>query len=336
MPNPDSIFLDRCLNLARLGGSKVQTNPLVGAVLVANGKIIGEGYHRASGEAHAEINAIQAVQDKNLLKEATLYVSLEPCCIYGKTPPCTNAIISNQIPRVVIGCLDPNPRIAGQGIKRLRDAGVSVKLAKDPQPYQALNRIFFFNLAAQRPYISLKWAQSQDAFIAGLNEVGQPVSTKISAYPAAVFTHRLRATHQAILVGSATANIDNPSLNTRLYPGASPQAIVLGREKNLNPQLQILQTSPTTIVSAPSTEQSLSAWLAHIFHHHQIASILIEGGAKVLQQFIDQGLYEAVYRYRSPRILRQGVSAPVLGEDFPWSGNAQLGPDRLDWYQRPL
>jgi len=336
MPDFDSIFLQRCLTLASLGATKGQTNPMVGAVVVADGKIIGEGYHQALGEAHAEINAINSVSDKDLLKKASIYVSLEPCCFHGKTPPCTDAIIRYQIPRVVIGCLDPNPLVGGKGVKRLVKHGIEVILAKDPVPFQRLNRVFFFNLVHRRPYISLKWAQSQDAFIAGLDASGKPITTKISAYPAAIFTHRLRAEHQAILVGSNTANIDNPSLNTRLYPGVSPAPIVLGREKTLNPQLQTLQSPNPILISAPASGQSLADWLGEMYQEQNIASVLVEGGSNVLQQFIDNGLYESIYRYQSPKKLGKGVAAPILWEDYPWSGNAQLGPDRLDWYQRPL
>lgn len=336
MQDPDSIFLQRCLTLARLAGSKVQTNPLVGAVLVIDDKIIGEGYHQKSGEAHAEINAIKSVRDHSLLKKATLYVSLEPCCTYGRTPPCTDAIIANQIPRVVIGCLDPNPLVAGKGVERLKKAGVSVTIADDTSAFEDINSVFFFNLESKRPYITLKWAQSQDRYIAALNQEGLPKPTKISAYPASIFTHRLRAENQAILVGSNTANIDNPSLNTRLYPGVSPQAIVLGREKDLNPQLKLLQSSQSKLISAPKADQDLASWLTELYQQKKIASILVEGGTNVLQQFIDQGLYEKIYRYRSPSTLGQGVAAPVLEEAFPWSGNAQLGPDKLEWYQRPL
>lgn len=335
MRNADHSFLIRCIGLAQMGGTGVRTNPMVGAVVVYKGKIIGEGYHQSLGGPHAEVNAIQSVTDKSLLASSTLYVSLEPCCFHGKTPPCTDLIIAHRIEKVVIGCLDPNPLVAGQGVARLREHGVNVTIADDPQTFQALNKVFFFNQQQQRPYISLKWAQSQDGFIAGLDSSGHAVSTKISDYPAAVFTHRLRAEHQAILVGLNTANIDNPRLNTRLYPGLSPQAIVLGRAKKLKPNLHLLQRE-NHIVSMPQAEQTLTSWLSQLYKDQHIASILVEGGSHVLQQFIEANCFESLYRYRSPKVLVQGVKAPVLAEDFPWSGNAQLGPDRLDWYHRPL
>lgn len=336
MPDFDPIYLERCLQLARLGGSKVQTNPMVGAVVVKDRQIIGEGYHRSRGTSHAEVNAIRSVKQASLLPQSTLYVSLEPCCTYGKTPPCTDLILKHQIPKVIIGSLDPNPLVAGRGVARLRERGVEVVIVSDPTPFQALNRVFFFNQVHHRPFISLKWAQSQDGFIAAFNTLDHAISTKITDYPAAIFTHKLRAEHQAILVGANTANIDNPRLDTRLYPGSSPQPIVLGREKKLKPQLRLLQANGQALISKPEAGQSLVAWLEALYQEHQIASILIEGGTNVLNQFIAADCYEAIYRYSSPKVLARGVAAPSLEEDYPWSGNAQLGPDRLDWFQRPL
>ncbi|MFK7925747.1 MAG: bifunctional diaminohydroxyphosphoribosylaminopyrimidine deaminase/5-amino-6-(5-phosphoribosylamino)uracil reductase RibD [Bacteroidia bacterium] len=336
MPDLDSIYLERCLQLARLGGSKVQTNPMVGAVVVKNQQIIGEGYHRSQGTPHAEVNAVRSVKQASLLSQSTLYVSLEPCCIYGKTPPCTDLILKHQIPKVVIGTLDPNPLVAGGGVARLRENGVEVVMAADPRPFQALNRVFFFNQAQHRPFISLKWAQSKDGFIATYNPLGQAVPTKITDYSAAIFTHKLRAEHQAILVGTNTANIDNPRLDTRLYPGSSPQPIVLGRENKLKPQLRLRALNRQVLISKPASEQSLVEWLNTLYQEQQIASILVEGGSNVLNQFIAADCYEAIYRYSSPKTLEEGVAAPSLEENYPWSGNAQLGPDRLDWFQRPL
>jgi diaminohydroxyphosphoribosylaminopyrimidine deaminase/5-amino-6-(5-phosphoribosylamino)uracil reductase len=327
-------FLNRCIQLAWLGGTRVGLNPRVGAVVVHEGIIIGEGYHAQEGGAHAEVVAIQAVKQKELLPQSTIYVSLEPCCIFGKTPPCTDLILQMGIPRVVIGCQDPNPQVSGGGIRRLREAGVEVEMASDPQPFIDLNRPFFRNHLSQRPYITLKWAESADGFIATRNDQGQAQRTAISGYEAALLTHRLRALHQAIMVGTETVRIDNPGLNTRLYPGDSPQRVVLGKREELPDGVQILQEEKPPLLSAPSGD--FQSWLQGLYQQQEIGSILVEGGSHTLQQFLDAGLYDEIYRYQAPQSLIRGVKAPRLPADISWQEVRPLAQDRLFHYQRPL
>jgi diaminohydroxyphosphoribosylaminopyrimidine deaminase/5-amino-6-(5-phosphoribosylamino)uracil reductase len=332
--DPNQTYLNRCIQLAWLGGTRVGLNPRVGAVVVHNGKILGEGYHAQEGGPHAEVVAIQAVRQKELLPESTIYVSLEPCCFHGKTPPCTDLILQTGIPRVVIGCQDPNPQVSGGGIRRLREAGVAVELAADPQPFIDLNRPFFRNHLSQRPYITLKWAESADGFIAARDDQGLAQRTAISGYEASLLTHRLRALHQGILVGVETVRIDDPSLSTRLYPGDSPLKMVLGKRDELPDGVQILQKENSPLISAPS--EDFLSWLQGLYFQEEIGSILVEGGAHTLQQFLDANLYDEVYRYQAPQSLHRGVAAPNLAADISWQEVRILGQDRLYHYQRPL
>ena len=219
----DERYMARCLQLAACGRAGAAPNPMVGAVIVHNGTIIGEGYHRQCGGPHAEVNAIAAVEDERLLRESTMYVSLEPCAHYGKTPPCADLIVSKGIPRVVIGCRDSYAEVDGKGIQKLRAAGIEVTIGVLEQECRELNRAFFTYHSKHRPYITLKWAQSTDGYIDALREEGEvhePV--KFSSEESALRVHRLRALSDAILVGRRTAVLDNPSLTTRLWPGKSP------------------------------------------------------------------------------------------------------------------
>ena len=222
----DAVFMRRCLQLASLGRGHVSPNPMVGAVVVHRGQIIGEGYHRCYGQPHAEVNAINSVRDAGLLPECTLYVSLEPCSHYGKTPPCADLIVQKKIPRVVVGCLDPFPKVSGQGVVRLREAGIEVVTGILEEECKALNRTFMTCQIDERPFVTLKWAQSRDGYIDRLRKPGEP-AIRISDDVSSVWVHRLRAEADAILVGTNTAVADNPSLTTRLWYGRSPLRIVL-------------------------------------------------------------------------------------------------------------
>lgn len=332
--NTTDTFLQRCIQLAWLGGTRVGVNPRVGAIVVHEGRIIGEGYHTHQGAPHAEVAAIQSVREPALLPHSTLYVSLEPCCFQGKTPPCTDLILRCRIPRVVIGCLDPNPKVSGKGMAKLQAHGVEVSLAPDSQPFVDLNRPFFRNQMSGRPYLTLKWAESEDGFIAGVDAQQQPLQTKISGMEAALLSHRLRATHQAILVGASTVRIDDPRLTTRLLPESSPQPIIMGQADRIPSTAKLLQQEPRALLSHPAPGESLDAWVMRLYQEQDISSILVEGGARVLQQFLDAGLYDEVYRYQAPLQLGQGVPAPVL--ELHWTEIQALGRDRLYHYQRPL
>ncbi|RMG23363.1 MAG: bifunctional diaminohydroxyphosphoribosylaminopyrimidine deaminase/5-amino-6-(5-phosphoribosylamino)uracil reductase RibD [Bacteroidetes bacterium] len=336
-------YLGRCVQLARQAGSSAFPNPLVGALIVHQHTIIGEGFHPYAGGPHAEVVAINSVGDKNLLKASRLYVSLEPCNHYGKTPPCTHLILEHGIPEVIIGCQDPNPKVAGQGIARLRQAGVKVSLAPDPGPFQALNAAFFINQLQQRPFISLKWAQTADGFVAARHNGGSLQQVAITGPHARVFVHRLRARHHAIMVGRRTAQVDNPSLTTRHFYGPSPIRLLLDRQLKLSPQLSMLADGqPTIVLNALKQEQQgalrflrLSQWtdmavlMRELYQQVGICSILVEGGTHLLQQLIDQQVYDEVYCFRAPFSLGKGLPAPKLPLGF-FNGPAQhLGKDLL-------
>ena len=243
----DEKYISRCIQLAKNGLCNTPPNPMVGAVIVYQDRIIGEGYHIRCGEGHAEVNAIASVKDESLLRQSTLYVSLEPCSHYGKTPPCADLIIRKGIPRVVVGCVDPFSMVSGRGIQKLRDAGVDVTVGVLEQACKDLiKRFVTFNLK-QRPYITLKWAQSADGFIDVLRQEGTPV--KLSSPITSMYVHKLRAEHQAILVGRKTALLDNPSLTVRDWYGKNPLRMVIDRELSLSSSLRLFDGSTPTFTS---------------------------------------------------------------------------------------
>lgn len=318
-------------------------NPQVGAVLVHNDRIIGEGFHAHAGGPHAEVEAVNQVKDPEYLRQATLYVSLEPCNHYGKTPPCTDLILKHQIPAVRVGCQDPNPRVAGRGIQRLRDAGVDVQLAPDPQPFEALNAPFFINQRENRPFVLLKWAQSRDGFIAAVDEAGGKKGVRISGALARRYVHKLRARHHAILVGTTTAAVDNPRLDARFAHGHAPVRMVLDRSARLPSTLHLFDGSLPSIrltdqevppqanvtVHHPVQWEDMGALMRELYEQQGICSVLVEGGAHVLQQFLDQEVYDQVFCLVAPHALGQGVPAPRLPEGFAFEQKDWLGQDRL-------
>ena len=332
-------YMRRCIELAQNGCCYAAPNPMVGAVMVCNGRIIGEGYHARCGEAHAEVNAIRSVREPHLLRSATLYVSLEPCAHYGKTPPCADLIIEKQIPRVVVGCLDPFIKVAGRGIEKLRAAGVEVATGVLEEECKALIRRFLTFHQQQRPYITLKWAQSSDGFIDRLRTGGEPLH--LSSPLTLTRVHRLRAEHSAILVGRRTALLDNPTLNVRHWSGPQPVRIVIDRQGQLpSQQLHLFDGSLRTLVltersdlptsaqvkAAPSQEKHpvtycpldfsapLPPQIATLLHQAGLQSLLVEGGSYTLQSFIDAGLWDEAFVEEAPLIVGQGVRAPSLKE----------------------
>lgn len=311
----ESLYLDRTLLLASLGTSRTFPNPKVGAVLVAGGRIIGEGFHEAAGSPHAEVHAIaQAERDfPELVAGATLYVSLEPCNHTNKrTPPCSELIVRKGIAEVVVGCADPNPQVAGAGIRRLRDAGIAVRLAADATPFQAINRAFFLNQQQQRSYITLKWAQTPDGFMAGISPDGTPFPIRITDAAATAQVHRLRATHHAILVGANTARIDNPSLTTRHFYGESPVRIVLDGGRSLTALPPALRQSPPQTLHIQS-RIAAAELAAYCYQTHHISSILVEGGSDILQQFLAANAWDELYIFQGNTPIGNGFAAPDVG-----------------------
>lgn len=317
--------MQRCLQLAQLGAGSVMPNPMVGAVLVHNHMIIGEGYHQQYGQAHAEVNCINNVKeaDRHLINQSTLYVSLEPCNHFGKTPPCTDLISKHQIPEVVIACTDPFEKVNGSGIKKLQAAGIKVIEGILKEEAAELNKRFFTFHKKQRPYIILKWAQSSNLKIA--NETFEAI--KISNEITNRLVHKWRSEEAAILVGTNTALHDNPALTTRLWPGKNPVRIVIDRQLKLPAHLQLFDGSTATIVintikQAESTntffykiaeEENLLTALMNLLYHQQLSSLIVEGGALLLQSFIDAGLWEeARIITNNELIIDNGIQSPVL------------------------
>jgi diaminohydroxyphosphoribosylaminopyrimidine deaminase/5-amino-6-(5-phosphoribosylamino)uracil reductase len=348
-------YLLRCLELALRGQSAVEPNPRVGAVVVHQGKIIGEGWHQRFGGPHAEVNAIAAVEDKSLLRDSTLYVSLEPCNHHGKTPPCTSLILEHGIPRVIVGALDVNPQMAGKSVALLRERGVEVVVQEDSTAFEQLNAHFIFNQRHRLPWVTLKWAESADGFIAGLNKDGKPTATAISGKEAQVWVHQLRAEHQAILVGFQTALIDDPSLTTRLVAGPNPVRIVWDAHLELPRSAKVFADNAKVLVLTEQVEKaeghiswvstadcsSLRAVMAKLHQQHRIGSILVEGGAFTLKGFLQGGCWNEAYRVSSAKLLTKGVKGPTVLPQGPGVPLPMLGSDAVmhwrqsEWGQMP-
>lgn len=313
--HPHEIFMQRCISLSLNGEGMVAPNPMVGAVLVHEGKIIGEGFHRVYGEAHAEVNCVNSVEPElqELIPHAVMYVSLEPCAHHGKTPPCADLIIARNIPEVVIGCVDSFSKVAGKGIEKLRAAGVKVTAGVLEAECRRVNRRFFTFHEQQRPYVILKWAQSPDGFMAPEN--GRPV--RISGPYADRLVHQWRSREAGIMVGTRTALNDNPRLNTRLWPGKSPVRIVLDLESKIPRDFHVHDGSVRTIfLTAKEIDRSkaLVPQVLALLHAESVQSIIVEGGANLLQQFIESGLWDEMRVITGQQPLGRGLRAPGTGE----------------------
>ncbi len=338
--SPDVLFMRRALQIARLGEGKVAPNPLVGCVLVhPEHGIIGEGWHPYFGGPHAEVNAIRSVQNEEWLRESTAYVTLEPCCHFGKTPPCSDLLVTKGIPRVVVCNTDPNPLVAGKGIEKLRSAGIEVQTGILEKEGAQLNRFFFTSFIKKRPFITLKWAQTSDGFIA--REDGS--SKWISSVESRLRVHSWRAEHQAILVGSGTLRTDDPILTVRGWKGKSPVRIVLDPHLTLPAHLHVFSdpTSETWVLNQVKGESTghlhfkrlnpLGFTLADVLDHLQkdgIQSLFIEGGSRLLQSFIDAGLWDEAFVFKSDVVFGTGIKAPVL-QNHQFISSEHSGPDIL-------
>lgn len=309
----DILFMKRCLELAALGQQNVAPNPMVGAVLVYNNRIIGEGFHHIYGEPHAEVNAINSVKsdDQSLIKKSTLYVSLEPCSHHGKTPPCSDLIVSSKIPKVVIACIDTYSEVAGKGIEKLRNHGVEVRVGILEQEARELNRRFFTFHEKKRPYIILKWAQTRDGFIDKRRESESPQINWITQPETQQITHQWRAEEAGILVGHQTVVNDNPSLTVRAVDGKNPVRIILTSSKDKLPQnAKIFDDSAKSIFIDPKTN-SLEAILTKLYQE-EIQSIIIEGGLNTLQKFIDAKIWDEARVLIGQSLFKHGIKAPEL------------------------
>lgn len=318
-------FMVRAIELAKLGMGQVAPNPMVGCVIVHNGSIIGEGYHRKYGEAHAEVNAINSVKNLELLSESTMYVTLEPCSHFGKTPPCADLVVRMKIPRVVVGSMDPNEKVAGRGINRLRDAGGQVIVGMLEEECNRMNRRFLTFHQKRRPYIILKWAQTEDGFIDRAREAeeyGQP--TWITNALSRIAVHKMRSDEAAILVGTRTALKDNPSLTVREWSGNHPLRMVLDRNGILPASAALLDQSTETIVltekelvSKPNLEYiriNFDSMMLHeinqILLQRGIQSLLVEGGKSLIESYLREGLWDEARVYIGNARFGSGIKAP--------------------------
>lgn len=323
--NTDEFYMLRCLQLAQHGKPLAFPNPLVGAVIVHNNTIIGEGYHAEYGQPHAEVNAVNSVKNKSLLPESTIYVSLEPCSHFGKTPPCSDLIVQHHFQRVVVGTVDPFSEVSGKGIERIQNAGIDVSVGILEEECQKINARFFFNHQNQLPYVILKWAQTVDGFIDATRLNPQQKALKISTTHTSRWVHQLRSEVDGILIGSNTFLLDQPQLTTRLWPGKNPQKILL------DPNLETLQhtdrladywvyySQETDVEKLPHShfypikDWNLKSILKHLYIN-RIGCILVEGGAYTLQQFIDTNHWNSAYKITSPLEISEGTKAPSIAK----------------------
>jgi diaminohydroxyphosphoribosylaminopyrimidine deaminase/5-amino-6-(5-phosphoribosylamino)uracil reductase len=325
----DEIYIRRCLELARKGMGLTRSNPLTGSVIVYNGQVIGEGYHSEFGGPHAEVIAIRQVKDHSLLPESTLYCNLEPCAHQGKTPPCTLLIRQKGIRRVVISNKDPFPSVNGMGIKQLEENGIQVRTGCLAAEGYHLNRRFFHFQVKKRPYVILKWAQTQDGFMDVARDPGDPVGTHwITDEVSRTLVHKWRSEEAAIMVGTNTVVTDNPRLNIRRWTGDQPVRITIDRSGKLGNDYQILDGTQDTIVFTgmpgrytgrtrsilvdPSYD--LEALMEELYQQH-LVSVLVEGGARLHESFIRSGLWDEARVLTGRMNFSQGVNAPRIGRD---------------------
>lgn len=327
--NTHEKYMLRCIQIAKNGLGKTAPNPMVGAVIVLNDKIIGEGFTSAFGGAHAEVNAIHSVQDKNQLQQATLYVTLEPCSHYGKTPPCADLIIKHKIPSVVIGLKDPHEKVAGNGIKKLHESGCDVTTGILEKECREHHKRFLTFHEKKRPYIILKWAETLDGFIAPVSNerTTKPEPYWITSKTSRQLVHKWRSEEQAILVGTTTVLADNPKLDVRDWSGKLPIRIVLDKDLKIPHDYHVLDGNQKTIVftnTAPKTTPThisciqvdfnvnLVIEISKHLYEQNIQSVIIEGGAKTLQSFIDASLWDEARVFKGPVVFNSGIKAPAL------------------------
>jgi diaminohydroxyphosphoribosylaminopyrimidine deaminase/5-amino-6-(5-phosphoribosylamino)uracil reductase len=323
----DIKFMRRCLELAVKAEGFTYPNPLVGAVIVHDGRIIGEGFHLKAGRPHAEVNAVNSVKERELLKESTLYVNLEPCSHTGKTPPCADFIISHRIPRVIIGSPDTSDKVSGKGIAKLTAAGCEVRYGILEDECRYLNRRFFTFHEKKRPYITLKWAQSADGFIDILRKEDQPAGPYwISGKPERVLVHRWRASEESILAGAGTIRKDDPSLNVREWTGFDPLRIILSRSGDLPGNAAIFKLKGRSILFTKQSGQVYSGaetvllnnralevmQVADYLYSEGIQSLMIEGGAEAFESFITAGLWDEARIFTGKTVYGSGIKAPFI------------------------
>lgn len=335
-------MIQRCIELAGNGLGNTYPNPMVGCVIVHDGQIIAEGWHRKSGEPHAEVIAINQISDKEILKKSTLYVSLEPCAHYGKTPPCVDLIIQHRIPKVVVGTKDPFTKVNGLGIQKMKEAGIEVEVGIGEEACRELNKRFFTFHQEKRPYIILKWAQTADGFMAAENGVQKWITNEYSKQ----LVHKWRTEEQAILVGTRTVETDNPQLNARLWFGNQPIRLVLDRGLKLNPNSYLFDKSQQTLVFTEKEklnennleffqikfDENLPETVLTKLYETGVQSLIIEGGKKTLESFIRKDLWDEARIFTSKINWNAGIKSPEFSGKLLETNT--ISTDLLEIYQR--
>jgi len=339
--NEDSLYMQRCLDLAMLGSGSVSPNPLVGAVIVSDNNIIGEGFHHGFGQPHAEVMATEhAIHSghESKLRGATLYVNLEPCSHHGKTPPCTDLIIRHGFRRVVIGCGDPNEQVNGSGIRKLNEAGIATEFCMDTES-RLLNRRFITSHTQKRPYVLLKFAQSSNGYMASENAAERKISNALSD----VWVHKWRSEEDAILIGTTTAKLDNPQLTVRKWQGKNPLRVIVDRKLRLSPELNVFDRSTPTLIfnevknseeqnlalEKINFDKSLPGEILSRLHSRKVLSVMIEGGPNLLNQFIQDGLWDEARIITSEKVISSGIRSPEISGIL--KNRLTLQDDTLTW-----
>jgi len=345
----DIKYMSRCLELAKLGRGTAAPNPMVGAVIVHDGRIIGEGYHHRCGEAHAEVNAVNAVSDQSLLKESTIYVNLEPCAHVGRTPACSTMIIQNKIPKVVIGCVDSFAKVSGKGIEMLKKAGVEVVVGVLEQESLDLNRRFFTFYQKKRPYIILKWAETQDGFI----DYDRTSSNKhkaawITNDLSRALVHKWRTEESAFWVGTQTVIKDNPQLNVRAWAGRSPLRITFDRKGVLDEDSHFLDDSQATLIFTEKktkknyrqtefveidSRKDINLQILEELYHREVQSVVVEGGRQLLDSLISSNLWDEARVFVGDKYFKSGVKAPIFKAEP--QKKIDLAETSLTFYRNP-
>jgi diaminohydroxyphosphoribosylaminopyrimidine deaminase/5-amino-6-(5-phosphoribosylamino)uracil reductase len=337
-------YIHRCLELAKLGAGSVSPNPMVGAVIVHNNQIIGEGYHALFGDAHAEVNAVNSVKNPSLLKNSTIYVSLEPCSHFGKTPPCADLIIKHQFKKVVVATLDANPIVCGNGIQKIKNAGIEVEIGFLENKAQWLNRTFTHFQTTKKPFVILKWAQTADGFIDHIRDETHQKPLKISNSTSSTWVHKLRSQVDAILVGKNTVIKDDPLLDTRKWFGKNPLRVIIDPNLKITESAKVLKTLTPTLIFNFSIQKKVGSIeycklsevdplndLLTTLGQRNIQSLLVEGGAFTLSQFIENELFNECYIIKSNNAIQNGVKAPYISHSK--GAIFQLDNDKIILYE---
>ncbi|MFN3756812.1 MAG: bifunctional diaminohydroxyphosphoribosylaminopyrimidine deaminase/5-amino-6-(5-phosphoribosylamino)uracil reductase RibD [Flavobacterium sp.] len=339
----DVLYMKRCLELAANGLGSTYPNPMVGSVIVHEGNIIGEGWHQKAGQPHAEVNAIKSVKNQSLLTKSTIYVSLEPCSHFGKTPPCAHLILEHKIPRVVVGIKDPHDKVAGKGIDILKDGGCDVSVGVLEKECYELNKRFFTFHQKKRPYIILKWAQSKYGYIAPLSKI-EKKPVWISNERSRQLVHKWRTEEQAILVGTQTVLDDNPRLDARDWNDHQPTRIIIDRENSIPEHYHCKDHSINTLIFSEKNQESISKHLKYhtidftkntipqmlkVMYDEGIQSLIVEGGLKTLQSFIDASTWDEARIFEGNNSLGGGIPAPHFSKNTKINSEITILKDTL-------